>query len=170
MRSGSETSTGTPAPKAPGIIPHLTCRDAAEAVDFYCKAFGAEAMCVIKMPDGKLMHAALSLNGSMLFLCDECPEHGGLSPQAIGGSPVTLHLQVDDCDAAFGRAVAAGCEVAMPLENMFWGDRYGVLTDPYGHKWSVATKLREVSPEEIQQAIAGFAKQAKSGQEYAGRT
>ncbi|MBC8102031.1 MAG: hypothetical protein H7Z41_05525 [Cytophagales bacterium] len=84
-----------------------------------------------------------------LFLADEFPEHGGKSSRALGGSPVTLHLQVTDCDAVFQNAVTAGCQVVMPLKEMFWGDRYGLAADPYGHKWSIATTVRQVSPEEM---------------------
>jgi uncharacterized glyoxalase superfamily protein PhnB len=85
---------------------------------------------------------------------DEFPEQGALGPQRLGGSPITLHLQVPDCDVVFARAVEAGCETLMPLQDMFWGDRYGALVDPYGHKWSVATPIRQVSPDEMQQAMA----------------
>ncbi len=136
------------------VTPHLTCRNASEAVEFYRNAFGAEPVTVLRTPDGRVLHAALTMDGATFFLHDEFPEHGGHSPQALGGSPVVLHLQVADCDAVFERAVAAGCEVRMPLEEMFWGDRYGVIADPYGHNWSVATTVRQVTPEEMQQALA----------------
>lgn len=135
------------------LTPHISCRKASEAVEFYQKAFGAEPICVMNTPDGRVMHAALKFGSSMIYLVDEFPEHGGQSPQSLGGSPVTLHLQVADCDAVFAHAVESGCEVAMPLDNMFWGDRWGVLTDPFGHKWSVATTIKEMSPEEMQKAM-----------------
>ena len=138
------------------LTPYLSCRNAAEAVEFYRRAFGAEPIFVQKLPDGSVMHAALKIGGADFFLTDECPDHGSLSPLALGGSPVVLHLQVPDCDEVFQRAVAAGCEVRMPLEDQFWGDRYGVVGDPYGHKWSIATTIRQVSPDEIQQAVAAF--------------
>jgi len=99
------------------------------------------------------MHAILSFGGPLLYVVDEFPEHGGKSPEALGGSPITIHLQVADADAIFNRATEAGCNVIMPLQEMFWGDKYGLLKDPYGHQWSVATTIREVSPEELQQAI-----------------
>jgi uncharacterized glyoxalase superfamily protein PhnB len=102
------------------------------------------------------MHSALSFEGAMVFVCDEFPEHGGTSPQALGGSPVTIHLQVSDADAIFNQAVAAGCTVKMPLADMFWGDRYGCVSDPYGHQWSVGTTIREVPPEELKAIIASF--------------
>lgn len=140
----------------PSLTPHLASRDAAQAVEFYQKAFGAEVLALHKGPDGRVMHAALRVNGGILYLADECPEYGCPGPATLGGSPVTLHLQVADCDAVFNRAVEAGCTVQMPLTEMFWGDRYGVLTDPYGHKWSVATTVRQVTPEEIQKAVESF--------------
>ena len=138
------------------LTPHLACRNASEAVEFYRRAFGAEPVALHRLPDGRVLHAALSIEGALFFLADEFPEHGGHSPLALGGSPVTLHLQVPDCDAVFGRAVAAGCEARMPPEDMFWGDRYGVLADPFGHQWSVATTLRQVSPEEMLQAVSAL--------------
>lgn len=141
------------------LIPHLACRNAADAIDFYAKAFGAVPAMVHKLPDGGLMHAALSLGEATFFLGEGCPEYGCPSPQDVGGSPVTLHLQVADCEAVFERAIAAGCTVQMPLADMFWGDRYGVLVDAYGHRWSVATHVRDVSPEEVARAGAEFCSQ-----------
>ena len=131
------------------VTPHLSCRNAAEAVEFYQKAFGAEPHMTLPTPDGRLMHAQMTIDGAPFFLVDEFPEFGGQSPQSLGGSPVTIHLAVPDCDAVFQRAVDAGCEVKMPLADMFWGDRYGIVEDPYGHKWSIATTQRQVSREEI---------------------
>lgn len=138
------------------LIPHLVCRNAIAAADFYQKAFGAQAKALHKSPDGQLMHGELALGDATFYLGEEWPGHGCLGPASLGGSPVTLHLQVPDCEAVFRRAVEAGCEVTMPLEDMFWGDRYGVLTDPYGHRWSVATTVREVSAQEMEQAMAKF--------------
>ena len=139
------------------ITPHLTCRDAKAAVDFYKKAFGAEAPCVITLPNGQIMHAEILIDGAAVYLVEENEECGGMSPQSLGGSPVTMHLKVADCDAIFARAVESGCTPVMPLEDMFWGDRFGVLVDPFGHKWAVATPKRLVSPDEIQRAMAGMA-------------
>jgi PhnB protein len=138
------------------VIPHLSCRNATEAYEFYQKAFGATPMCLMAMPDGRALHGALDFNGAPVYLADEFPEHGGQSPQMLGGSPVTIHLQVSDCDAVFNKATDAGCTVLMPLEDMFWGDRYGIVSDPYGHKWSIATTVREVSPAEMDKAVAAF--------------
>ena len=112
--------------------------------------------------------AALTIGGAMLFLADECPEFGSRSPQGLGGTPVTLHLHVADCDAVFARAVAAGCTVRMPLQDMFWGDRYGVLADPYGHAWSIATNIRHVTPEEMQKGAAQCAAEMKKERERRG--
>jgi uncharacterized glyoxalase superfamily protein PhnB len=138
------------------LIPHITCRNANEAVEFYQKAFGAKSLGVHQGPDGKVMHAALDIDGATMYITDEFPDWGALGPQSIGGSPVTLHLQVSDCDAVYNRAVEAGCEAKMPPQDMFWGDRYAQVVDPYGHRWSVATTIREVSPEELQQAMASM--------------
>ncbi|RYG32819.1 VOC family protein [bacterium] len=135
------------------IVPHLTCRNAHEAYEFYQKAFGAQPMGVMNTPDGKVMHAALSIDGSEIYMHEEFPDWNAKSPETLGGTPVTVHLHVDDCDAVFSRAVEAGCTVSMPLEEAFWGDRYGVITDPYGHKWSIATTVREMSPEEMQKGM-----------------
>ena len=156
----SPTATTAAAPANPSaatdtmLTPHVVCRDAAGAVEFYKRAFGAEEMRVVRTPEGGVMHAALAVGGAMPFLADECPEFGSKSPQGLGSSPVTLHLHVKDCDAAFQRAAAAGCTVRMPLADMFWGDRYGVLSDPYGHVWSIATHVRDVSHAEMEQGPA----------------
>ena len=139
------------------LTPHIACRNASESVEFYQKAFGATAVSVHKLPDGRVMHAEMNIDGARFFLVDEFPEHGGQTPQSLGGSPVTLSLHVPDSDALFGRAVAAGCQVRMPLQDMFWGDRYGLVSDPYGHLWSIATTIRQVSPDELQAAMASMA-------------
>lgn len=136
------------------LIPHITCRNATEAPAFYQKAFGAEILAQHHLPDGRLMHATLNIDGCELYIVDEMPEHGGHGPEALGGTPVMLALRVDDCDAVYQQAVDAGCTVVMPLEDMFWGDRWGLLQDPFGHQWTVSTTKRQVSDEEIQQAMA----------------
>lgn len=139
------------------LTPHLCCRNAAEAQEFYRNAFGAEVLCDFRMPNGQVMYSALSVNGGKFSLSDENLECGALSAQSLGGSPVTLHLNVADCDAAFQRAVDAGCQVGMPLQDMFWGDRYGFVTDPFGHKWSIATTIRQVNAEELLAAAGAMA-------------
>lgn len=136
------------------LTPHLTVRNAAEALEFYKKALGAEVLNVAHMPDGKVMHAAIRIGDSMLMLNDEMPEYGVLSPLARDGSSVTIHVYTADPDAAFDRAVSAGAKVKMPLADMFWGDRYGVVIDPYGHSWSIAAHVKDMSPEEMQRAQA----------------
>jgi PhnB protein len=136
------------------LTPHLVVKNASNAIEFYKKAFGAEEIRRASTPDGKsLMHAELQIGDSRLMLVDEFPEMDCRGPQSIGGTPVTIHMFVKDVDAAFSRAVAAGAEVKMPLDNMFWGDRYGVLTDPFGHSWSLATHKEDVTPEEIAKRV-----------------
>jgi len=134
------------------VTPHLVCAGAADAIEFYKKAFGASEMFRLPDPQGKLMHACIRIGDSMVMLVDEFPDCGSLGPKSLKGSPVTIHLYVEDADATFERAVGVGAKVTMPLENTFWGDRYGVLEDPFGHQWSVATHVRDMTPEEIQQA------------------
>ena len=135
------------------LTPHLVCAGAADAISFYAKAFGAVEQMRVPGPDGKLMHACVRIGDSQLFLVDEFPEWGAIGPKSLKNSPVTIHLQVDDADAAFEQAVAAGCTVTMPLDDAFWGDRYGQVKDPFGHSWSIATHMRDLSPEEIQEAM-----------------
>ena len=137
------------------LTPHLVCDGAAKAIDFYKAAFGAVEGARLPGPDGRLMHAMLRIGDSALMLVDEFPQMGSLGPKALKGSPVTLHLFVPDVDATMAQAVRAGAKLIMPAENMFWGDRYGQLEDPFGHRWSVATHLQDLTPEQIQ---ANFAK------------
>jgi PhnB protein len=136
------------------LTPHLVCTGAAEAIEFYKRAFGAEELMRMPAPDGRLMHAAISIDGSMLMLVDEMKEHGLLSPASLGGSPVTLHLNVPDADSAIDRAVAAGATITLAAHDAFWGDRYGQIRDPFGHSWSIAHPLREtvMSEEELRAA------------------
>jgi len=138
------------------LIPHICCANCSEAIDFYKQALGATELSVTKGPDGKVMHGALSIDGATLYLVDEFPDFGARGPKAIGGTPVTLHMTVSDCDAVYNKAVEAGCTSIMPPADMFWGDRYSLVVDPYGHKWSFATTIRQVSPEEIQAALANM--------------
>lgn len=135
------------------VTPHLICAGAADAIEFYKKAFGAEEMMRLPGPDGRLMHGAVRIGDSMVMLVDEMPEWGALGPKSLKGSPVTIHLMVEDVDAVFAQAVAAGATVKMPVADMFWGDRYGKVVDPFGHEWSIATHVRDLTPEEI--AAAG---------------
>lgn len=139
------------------LIPRLCCRNASEAAEFYAKAFGAEIVMLFKAPDGRVMHAELRVDGTTFFLVDEMPEHGGFSPLSQPNTTVTLYLNVSDSDATFARAVAAGCQVQVPIQDMFWGDHYGLVADPYGHKWEIATTIRKVSNEELQAAVSSMA-------------
>ena len=143
------------------VTPHLVCAGAANAIEFYKKAFGAEEQARLPGPDGKIMHAAVKIGDSTVMLVDEMPEWGSLGPKSLKGSPVTLHLYVKDVDAFVQRAVAAGAKVTMPVADMFWGDRYGKLEDPFGHHWSVATHTRDLTAAEMQQAMQQMAAGAK---------
>ncbi len=140
------------------VTPHLVCKGAAEAIEFYKKAFGATETGRLPGQDGKLMHAAIKIGDSTVMLMDEMPEWGALGPTSLKGSPVTIHLYVEDVDAFAKRAVDAGAKITMPIDDAFWGDRYGQMVDPFGHHWSVATHMREVSPEEMQQAMQNMGK------------
>ncbi len=141
------------------LTPSITVRDAASAIEFYKKAFGAVEKGVMKGPDGKVMHAELRIGDSLIMLADEFPQFGSLSPQSIGGSGSGLHIYVEDVDSAFDRAIGAGGVVEMPVADMFWGDRFGKLVDPFGHKWSIATHTRDMSMEEIEEAQEEFMSQ-----------
>ena len=136
------------------LTPHLTVAGAADAIEFYKKAFNAVEEARLPGQNGKLMHAMLRIGDSALMLNDEFPEMGGLGPKSLKGSPVTIHLYVEDVDAVFAQAVAAGATVTMPVTDMFWGDRYGILEDPFGHHWSVATHKQDLNAQQIQQAMA----------------
>lgn len=142
------------APVQATLTPHIICADAAAAIDFYKRAFDAEEQMRLPGQDGKLMHAAVRIGASMLMLVDENPAWGALGPLALKGSPVTLHLQVADADAVVAQAVAAGAKLTLPVAEMFWGDRYGQVEDPFGHRWSVATHVRDLSLQEIRAAAA----------------
>jgi uncharacterized glyoxalase superfamily protein PhnB len=142
------------------VTPHLVCAGAGAAIDFYKKAFGATETSRMPGPGGKLMHASIRIGDSAVMLVDEMPEWGSLGPKALKGSPVVIHLYVNDVDVFTARAVAAGAKVTMPVADMFWGDRYGQLEDPFGHRWSVATHVRDVSPADMQQAMQKMSQKA----------
>lgn len=147
-----------------GLIPHLVCSPCTEAIEFYKKAFGADSACCLMAPDGeRVMHAQITIDGQMIFLADDFPEYCGgaaQNPKALGGTPVTVHRYVKDCDAAYNKAIKAGATPKMPVADMFWGDRYGMVTDPFGHSWSFATHQKDLSPEETQQAMVEAFQQA----------
>lgn len=140
------------------LTPHITVKGAKKAIAFYQQAFGAEQLAVHDMPDGTVMHASLRIGDSVLMLNDEFPQMGAKGPQSIGGTAVTLHLYVADVDKAFDRAVNAGAAVVMPVADQFWGDRYGLVADPFGHHWSIATHKRDVTPDELKVAMSSMGK------------
>lgn len=145
-----------------GIIPHLVVSDAAAAIEFYADAFGAVEVSRVPGPGGKLIHAAVSFDGALLYLADDFPEMTGHSstPASLGGISVALHRFVADVDAEVERAVAAGATLKMPPMDMFWGDRYAQVVDPFGHEWPLATHVRDVTPEEALQAMIEMGEQA----------
>src|SRR5262245_53722664 len=135
------------------LTPHLTCRNASAAIDFYKQALGAKEIGRSLVPGGKIIHAALQIGDSRMFVNDEFPEMGQGAPPLGTPSAVTIHLQVPNVDEVFQRAVAAGAKVTMPVMDMFWGDRYGKFQDMFGHEWSVATHIKDVSPAEMEAAM-----------------
>ena len=136
------------------ITPYLTVKNAEHAIEFYKAAFGATVRGgVAKGPDGKVMHAEIKIGDSILMLADEFPSFGSVAPDSTRGSSAGLHIYVDNVDAAFDRAVKAGAKVEMPVMDQFWGDRYGRLLDPFGHKWSIATHVKDMSADEMKHAM-----------------
>lgn len=130
------------------VTPHLVINGAAQAVEWYKKAFGAELLNSMPMPDGRLMHAELKIGDSMLMMADCFPEYGQKSPKELGTSTVVISLYVPDADKVWNQALAAGATVKYPLMDAFWGDRYGQVVDPFGHIWGICTHKEDVSPEE----------------------
>jgi len=135
------------------VTPHLICAGADAAIDFYKKAFGAVEHARMPGPDGKLMHGQISIGGAPIMLVDENPQWNALGPKTLKGSPVTIHLYVNDVDKFVDHAVKSGATLKMPIQDMFWGDRFATLEDPFGHSWSVATHTRDVTPEEMKEAM-----------------
>ena len=135
------------------LTPHLICAGAADAIKFYTEAFGAVEQFRLPGPEGKLMHACVKIGDSMLMLVDEMAGCSMLGPRSLKGSPVAIHLYVPNVDAVVAQAEAAGARVTMPAADMFWGDRFAQLEDPFGHRWSVATHQRDVPMEEMQKAV-----------------
>ena len=151
-KSTRQTSTQSVNNQMHTVTPHLVCAGAAEAIEFYKKAFGAQETVRIAGPGGTLIHAAIRIGDSTVMMLDEIPAMGCFGPKTLKGTPVTIHLQVDDADALQQQALSAGATLVMPVTEMFWGDRYGSVDDPFGHRWSMATHVRDVSPEEMQKA------------------
>jgi uncharacterized glyoxalase superfamily protein PhnB len=130
------------------VTPYLVCRDASGAIDFYKRAFGAKEKFRMA-PGGRVMHAEIQIGDSRIMLTEENPEQGAKSPLGLGGSPASIFLYVRNVDAAFAKATAAGATVAMPVQDMFWGDRFGRLRDPYGYEWQMATHKEDLTPKQI---------------------
>jgi PhnB protein len=148
------------------VTPYLTVNGATRAIDFYKRAFGAQEVMRMDGPEGKIGHAEIKIGDSMIMLADEMPGSGSRSPQSLGGTTAGVFLYVDNVDAVFNQAVSAGAQVEAPLADMFWGDRYGKVKDPFGHSWSLATHKEDVAPAEMtkraREAMAKMAQQAKS--------
>jgi PhnB protein len=136
------------------LTPHLVCDGAAAAIEFYKKAFGAVEQGRIPGPEGRLVHASVRIGDSVLWLMDEWPDMGAVGPHKLKGTPVFIHLYVPDADATLAQAVAAGATVTMPMADMWWGDRYGQVKDPFGHSWSIATHQLDLTPQELAQNMA----------------
>ncbi|HKO56185.1 MAG TPA: VOC family protein [Thermoanaerobaculia bacterium] len=144
-----------PIPEASeGAIPYLCIKGAGDAIEFYKKAFGATELFRMSAPDGSVGHAEIRINGRPLYIADEYPDHGFLSPKTLGGTPVMLHLYVDDVDAVVKRAEEAGATVQRPVETQFYGDRGGKLVDPFGHEWYISSHVEDVTPEEMKRRAA----------------
>ena len=139
------------------VTPSLVHTDSVKAIEFYKKAFGAQELMRMPGPDGKIMHAEIKIGNAHVMMNDEIM--GSKSAQTLGGSPVTFYLYVDDADAAFRKAIAAGCKEIMPVADMFWGDRMGAFSDPFGYKWNVATHVKDMTPEEMKRGQEEWMKQ-----------
>jgi len=134
------------------VTPHLTIEGASNAIKFYKKAFGAKELGRMKTPDGRVMHAMITIGNSVVMLNDDFPEWGGKGAKALGGTPTAIHLYVEDADKTFKKAVKAGATVAVPMADMFWGDRYGMVTDPFGHRWAIATHKKDLTKAQMAKA------------------
>ncbi len=146
------------------LTPYLICEGAAAAIDYYAHAFGAVEVARLPAPNGLIMHAMVRIGDSALMLSDAMPEWGMPGARALKGSPVFIHQYVEDVDAVFARALAAGGREIMPVQDMFWGDRYGQLEDPFGHRWSIATHKEDLSPDDIARRMAAAGADGGCGQ------
>lgn len=144
------------------VTPYLFVRTAALAIDFYKQAFGAVETVRMPGPDGRIMHAEIKIGDSIVMLADENPQNGVMSPQTVGGYSVGLHVYVEDVDAVFKKAVDNGAKALRPVKNQFYGDRSGSLLDPFGHMWSVATHVEDVSPDEMRKRMKAMSQAAGS--------
>jgi PhnB protein len=154
------------APVPPGyhsITPYIVCRNAAGAIEFYKKALGARVKAKMAGPDGKIMHAEIVIGDSVVMLGDEMPAMGATAPETIGGTASGLFIYTPNVDKAFARAIAAGAKAEMPPADQFWGDRYGTFVDPFGHKWSMATHIEDMTPKEMARRGREWMAQMASG-------
>lgn len=138
------------------VTPYLIVNQAGDAIEFYKKAFAAKEMMRFEQPDGRIGHAELKIGDAIIMIADECPEVGARSPEAFGGSAISIHLYMKNVDMVVDKAVSAGAKLVKPIENMFYGDRSGTLEDPYGHKWHVATHIEDVSPAQMKKRVAAM--------------
>jgi PhnB protein len=142
-----------------GVTPYLSVNDAASAIEFYKKGFGATEIMRLPDPSGKIGHAEVKIGKALIMLADENPDYGNLSPKTLGGSAVRLHMYVENVDAFFEKAVAAGAKILIPVADQFYGDRSGRLEDPFGHVWLVSTHTEDVAPEEMQKRMEAYSQQ-----------
>jgi len=150
------------------VAPHLCVDNGAQALEFYRKAFGAAEVNCLKIPGGKIGHAEIQIGDSRIMLSDEFPDFGNRSPKSFGGTPVIIHLYVEDVDAVAGQALAAGATVLIPVADQFYGDRSGRIQDPFGHVWIISTHIEDVTPEEVERRTEAFMKQRAAGLEAKG--
>jgi PhnB protein len=161
----SKTSNPIP-PGFHTVTPYLIVKDAHKAIEFYKNAFGAQELIVMPGPDGKVMHGEIKIGDSIIMISDEHPNRDVLGPKSRGGATSSLFVYFENVDAAFDKAVKAGCTIKMPLADQFWGDRYGNVVDPFGHTWAMATHIEDVSPEEMNKRAQAFAKQMATAQAH----
>ena len=151
------------------ITPYLVVKDAARAIEFYQRAFGAKEIMRMDGPNGKISHAEVKIGDSLLMLSDELPSNSVRSPQSLGGCTASIFLYVENVDKVFNQAASAGAKVDTPLADMFWGDRFGTLTDPFGHSWSLATHKEDVAPNELgKRAKEAIAKMSQHAHQHVG--
>jgi PhnB protein len=163
MEDLTMTTKGVPAGYH-SITPTLIVRDAGAAIDFYKRAFAAQEIDRMVGPDGSIMHAEIQIGDSRIMLGEENEQWGTRSPLSTNGNPGSLHIYVEDADASFDRALKAGAKARYPLEDAFWGDRYGKVTDPFGHEWSIATRVKDLTKAELEQAGKAWMEKVSSGQ------
>jgi PhnB protein len=143
------------------VTPHLVIKGCANAIDFYKKGLGAQEIYRSKMPDGRIMHAMIQIGNSFVMMADEFPDMGAVGPMTLGGTSTSLHIYTDDADKLFDQAISAGAIPIMPMADMFWGDRYGMIKDPFGHSWAIATHIKDVSPAEMEKAMKEISTKVK---------